>query len=105
MTKVAKTVTALEVAINTVYVARRDRVAHPEGNFDRQGRWYPDALEDADGFTRGIRSPSCAWPYSYMLAARTRKHIKALAELQPEYVLRLAREIAALSDQTQKIAA
>lgn len=84
---------SIEQAIIAVYEARKARKSHPAGSFDKGGRWYPSAAEDADSFTSSIRSPSAAWPYSYMLAARTRKHIKALAAVSPDYVLALAAAI------------
>lgn len=71
----------LKAAIKSVYEARRDRWVHPEGTFDGAGRWYPSDTEDADGFTSSIRSPSRAWPYSYMVAARTKKHVTALIQI------------------------
>lgn len=71
--------------IQTVYTARKERLTHPNGKFDNAGRWYPSEAEDADGFTNHLRSPSRAWPYSYMTGARTRKHIAGLAESNPEY--------------------
>lgn len=71
--------------IQKVYEARKARLLHPDGHFDNGGRWYPSDRENSDGFTAGIRSPSRAWPYSYMVAARTRKHVKALAEANPDF--------------------
>ena len=70
--------------IAAVYEARRRRLLHPEGEFDKGGRWYPSEREDC-GVSSSIRSPSRRWPYSYMVACRTKKHVKALAEAQPEY--------------------
>lgn len=87
--------------INAVYTARRDRLTNPQGSFDKQGRWYPSAAENADSYTDGLRSPSRAWPYSYLTGARTRKHVAALAEAAPEYFTRLVAEAeAALSQVT-----
>jgi hypothetical protein len=77
-------------AVERLYKARKARKAHPQGKQDKQGRWYPSDAEDADGFTANVRSPSAAWPWSYMTAARTKKHIKALAAVNPAYVLHLA---------------
>ena len=71
---------AIKAAASPIYEDRRDRRTNPDGSFDSAGRWYPSREEDADDFTRGIRSPSRAWPYSYMVAARTRKHVVALVE-------------------------
>jgi len=74
--------TKAEVArlVREIYGARRDRKTHPEGAFDKQKRWYPSACEDADGDGSSTRSPSAAWPYSYMLRCRTRQHVKVLVE-------------------------
>lgn len=77
-------------AVEALHQARKARKAHPQGKQDKSGRWYPSAEENADNFTAGVRSPSAAWPWSYMLAARTKKHIKALAAVNPAYVIRMA---------------
>ncbi len=77
--------------IQKVYEARKLRLIHPDGRFDSGGRWYPSDSENADRFTLGIRSPSRSWPYSYMVAARTRRHVARLAEANPEF---FARELA-----------
>lgn len=69
--------------IQAVYEAVRDRRIDPEGKFDNGGRWYPSDEEDC-GVSRVIRSPSRSWPYSYLTACRTRKHVQAVAETQPE---------------------
>ena len=68
------------VLVNEVYEARRDRRVHPEGTFDDGGRWYPSDREDADGSGSSVRSPSRAWPYSYMLRCRTKAHGRVLVE-------------------------
>lgn len=59
------------------YVLRRDRVEHPAGHFDRQGRFY---LADAE---RGrccttVRSPSRAFPNSENAHGRTLQHAAGL---------------------------
>lgn len=53
------------------YEARQIRLVHPRGHTDNGGRWYPD--EVAEGGTPDVRSPSRAWPWSYMVACRTRR--------------------------------
>jgi hypothetical protein len=78
--------------IKLVYEARRDRLINPEGKFDNAGRWYPSAREDAGDVIGQVRSPSRAYPYSYMQRARTRKHVAVLADVQPEYFAQLVRE-------------
>jgi len=59
------------------YLARRDRRTNPDGTFDSAGRWYP-----ADGEKQpccaAIRSPSRAYPYSYMVHCRTVAHVAAV---------------------------
>ena len=79
--------------IDLVYQARQARLTHPRGEFDKQGRWYPSGDENSDNFTSAIRSPSRNWRYSYMVAARTRKHIAALAHCNPVYFDVLVKEI------------
>jgi hypothetical protein len=64
--------------VEEVYKSRQDRQTHPDGKFDKQGRWYPSEAEWVDECCRGIRSPSRAWPYSYMVHCRTKKHVENL---------------------------
>ena len=61
-----------------VYTSRKDRAVHPEGKFDGAGRWYPSDCEDAGGDGTSVRSPSRAWPYSYLIRCRTRQHCAVL---------------------------
>lgn len=70
--------------IEDLYQARKLRLVHPGGTFNGGGRWYPSTKEDC-GVSASVRSPSRAWPYSYMTACRSRRHCMALAEQQPEY--------------------
>lgn len=71
----------IKAAAEPVYADRRDRRTNPDGDFDGAGRWYPSDEEDADGYKRHLRGPSRAWPYSYMVGARTRKHCVGLVEM------------------------
>ena len=59
-----------EATAELAYIARRDRLVHPHGRFDSAGRFYPN--EDSEGGTPDVRSPSRAYPYSYMVACRSR---------------------------------
>lgn len=68
--------TNLERAART-FLARRDRTAHPDGNFDKAGRWYPSEAETCDCCST-VRSPSRAHPFSYMVHCRTMKHVANL---------------------------
>jgi hypothetical protein len=54
----------------------QDRHVHPAGTFDSAGRWYPDADERCPECDR-IRSPSRAYPYSYMVHCRSYTHVAA----------------------------
>jgi len=66
--------------VNTVYGRRQNRSVHPDGDFDKAGRWYPSDEEDQGDVTCNVRSPSRTWPYSYMLRARTKQHCRVLVE-------------------------
>ena len=68
--------TNLERAART-FIARRDRTGHPDGNFDKAGRWYPSEAETCDCCS-SVRSPSRAHPFSYMVHCRTMKHVANL---------------------------
>lgn len=67
--------TQTQLAIKTVYTMLKDRDIHPSGSFDKRGRFYAENSELIN-----VRSPSAAWPFSEMIACRTRKYVKAVAE-------------------------
>lgn len=69
------TETDTKAMVDTVYRELKGRVIHPAGTFDKAGRFY---LEHSDLVS--VRSPSRAYPYSEMLAGRTRKYVKAVCE-------------------------
>jgi hypothetical protein len=77
----------LEAAL-ALYTARQERQNYPIGTFDSEGRWYPDPEEYRD-CCQEVRSPTRAYPYSYMLHCRTLKHIARLHALD-ERALRAA---------------
>lgn len=56
------------------YISRRDRATNPDGKFDKQSRWYPSDEEHCS-CCNAVRSPSRAFPYSYMVHCRTIGHI------------------------------
>ena len=58
----------------TEYLKLKNREIHPEGTFDKGGRFYLAESEKHD-CCRGIRSSSRAYPYSEMVHARTLKHV------------------------------
>lgn len=74
------------------YIARRDRVTNPTGEFDNARRWYPAASERRS-CCRGIRTPSRTWPYSYMTHCRSVEHVAALHGVAASDVRTLAHRI------------
>ena len=61
--------------INTVYQQLKNRQLHPSGEFDKAGRFY--ATNDD---LINVRTPSRSWPFSEMVACRTKKYVKKVAE-------------------------
>ena len=59
------------------YISRKNRDSHPSGDFDKAGRWEPDAEEWCDCCDY-IRTPSRAYPFSLMIHCRTMEHIANL---------------------------
>ena len=79
--------TTIETAVHE-FIARRDRMSHPAGSFDKAGRWYPSSTEHCD-CCDSVRGPSRAYPYSYMTHCRTMAHVAnlhgaSLSELRKE---------------------
>lgn len=69
------------------YLARQDRRHHPDGKTDKGGRWYPAPHEERP-CCASIRSPSRAYPWSYMLHCRTLAHVAELFHLDAKDVRR-----------------
>lgn len=82
-----------EVVIQAAYeyIRRRERRAHPDGSFDRGGRWYPGEGEEQPCCDR-IRRPSRAWPYTLMTHCRSLPHIAALYNVDPKDVRRAVKD-------------
>lgn len=75
-----KTVKEYDAALENAaqeYIARKNRTSHPAGNFDKAGRWEPDDEEHCE-CCNYIRTPSRAYPFSYMTHCRTLDHIAHL---------------------------
>lgn len=72
------------------FVARRDRRTNPDGTFDSGGRWYPSDAE-WQACCAYVRSPSRAWPYSYMTHCRTAAHVASLFGVDVSEVRKAAR--------------
>ena len=62
--------------IQSVYLQLKERKIHPSGSFDKAGRWFADRQEAV----AHIRSPSRAYPYSEMVACRTKKYVRFVQE-------------------------
>ena len=65
--------------IQEVYESRKSRITHPNGSFDKAGRWDPDETEFQD-CCRYIRKPSRTYPYSLLKHCRSKKHIRNLVK-------------------------
>lgn len=61
--------------INNVYEMLKSRTLHPSGKFDNSGKFF---AEHADLIN--VRNPTRAWPYSHMVACRTRKYVTAVCD-------------------------
>ena len=73
------------------WLRRKERTEHPDGRFDKAGRWYPSKDENCDDFTSHTREPSRRWLYSYLLAARSLAHCEALSGAEHDDVLLMRR--------------
>ena len=77
------------------YIARRDRMTHPDGTFDAASRWYPSESEKCD-CCDGIRSPSRAYPYSFMTHCRSAAHVAALHGVDARELRRAVKYVTAM---------
>lgn len=74
------------------FIARQNRTEHPDGEFDNGGRWYPSDAEH-QRCCNAVRSPSRAWPYSYLVHCRTAEHIANLTGVPAKDIKREANKI------------
>ena len=74
-----------------LWMRRQARTEHPDGAFDKAGRWEPSDIENCDNYTRWIRTPSRAWPNTYNHAARSLEHCEALENANHDDVLLMRR--------------
>ncbi len=72
------------------YRARQLRQEHPEGSFDKQGRWYPSA-DETRPCCYAIRFPSRAYRYSLLTHCRSIEHVAALYDVDSKALRSLAR--------------
>lgn len=80
--------TAADAAIE--FINRRDRITNPPGRFDNAGRFT--AAERTDSVC-GVRTPSRAYPYPELNAARTAKHCAEVYRVERLAVIRIARAL------------
>ena len=55
-----------------MYLALRDRTAHPRGSFDQAGRFFLDVRHEC---CEGLRPPSRNHPYPQMTHGRSLRHV------------------------------
>lgn len=72
------------------YERRQARDEHPEGAFDKGGRWYPKGKDEE--VMGSVRSPSRSFPNSYNLACRSLAHCERYEGADHQIVLALKRE-------------
>lgn len=71
-----------------LYRDRQDRKVHPDGSFDKQGRWYPSE-EETQACCRGLSQPSKRWRYTLMMHCRTLTHVANLTGVPVSALRRL----------------
>jgi hypothetical protein len=77
----------------SLYLDRKDRAAHPDGEFDSKRRWSPSDTEHQPCCST-IRTPSAAYPYSALTHCRTLQHVANLTgvdEVELRKAVRTAR--------------
>lgn len=60
-----------------VWRKRQARMSHPQGKFDRGGRWWPAPEEECSCCAK-IRTPSRRWPWSLNKHCRSLEHVANL---------------------------
>lgn len=68
----------------------RDREEHPDGSFDKAGRWYPSDDEELE-CCHSVRGPSRAYPYPLLQHCRTAVHVAKTWKVEVREVRRVAR--------------
>lgn len=92
MTKRNNSNTTPSLAAAVEYINRKNRNSHPEGSFDKAGRFYPDG-NDALALNQNVRAPSREWPYSYMASCRSMAHVCRMLDVDLNVVRRLVKRI------------
>lgn len=74
------------------FIDRKNRNSHPDGKFDGASRWYPSESEKQECCGH-VRSPSRAYPYSYMVHCRTIQHVAKLYNVDEKELRKLVIKI------------
>lgn len=75
-------------------IDRKNRNRHPAGKTDNGGRWYPDDSERCECCAH-IRTPSRAFPWSFMTHCRTSEHVANLYGVSVTDLRKCARQMEA----------
>ena len=76
------------IRAGVMFYNRKNRLTNPPGDFDKRGRFYADERTRA---VRQCRSPSAAWPYSQMTAARTAQQCAQVCGVSEDDLLTVRR--------------
>lgn len=63
--------------VEEIYLLRKKRIIHPEGEFDKSGRWYPSDNEKCSCCDK-VKPPSREHPFTLLVHCRSRNHIENL---------------------------
>ena len=81
------TCTIKEAALR--FINLKNRSIHPEGSFDKGGRFYLDTKYSCCN----VRSPSRAHPYSQMVHGRTAEHVSHETGIDVVLIRQAARQL------------
>ncbi|SDY88289.1 hypothetical protein [Citreimonas salinaria] len=95
--KIARTqgYTKADLQAGLAFAKRKNRDSNPPGDFDSAGRFYAHERTRA---VESVRSPSRAFPYSQMTAARTVRHCAEVFGAEELHVKRIAKAIETCSE-------
>lgn len=79
-----------DINAGTEFFRRKSRMTNPPGEFDRKGRFTAAERTEA---VRGCRTPSAAWPFPEMKAARTANHCAEIFDAKALHVKRIAKAL------------
>lgn len=77
------------------HLRRRGRRTHPAGRQDNAGRWFPSDSEWQDCCNE-VRSPSRAYPWSYMTHCRTAEHVARVYGVDARALKRATRALSGI---------